>query len=359
MRTDANIAGNEPLGSTDGVPAGLTIGKLIAAYQTERVSTYHKLRHHVRKNQATLLRRIDARHGSAGLATLRKRHLMEWHMDWSEGGKVAMGHSFVAMMRTLVGFGADVLDDDECLRLSAVLHRYKVPQAEPTLTFLTADQADAVRAVAHVNFGWHMIALGQAIQFELVLRQKDVIGEWVPESEPGDALFRHGGQKWMRGLIWQEIDDKLILRHKTSKKQKVLEVDLKLAPMVVEELQRLAGDEPLIDGDTVNRSLLPATGPVVYCETNGLPWSSNEYRRKWRLVANEAGVPKEVKNMHSRHGGITEADMAGADIEHTKHAATHSSSDQTRRYSRGSANEKIAGVQKLRAAHRKNTKAGG
>jgi hypothetical protein len=34
--------------------------------------------------------------------------------------------------------------------------------------------------------GWHSIALAQAIQFDCALRQKDVIGEWVPESEPGE-----------------------------------------------------------------------------------------------------------------------------------------------------------------------------
>lgn len=335
-------------------PTGLTLSKLIVAYQTERVSTYHKLRHHVRKNQASLLRRIVARHGDVDLTTVRKKHLMEMHMDWAAGGKVAMGHSFVAMIRTLVGFGADVLDDDECLRLCSILHRYKVPHAEPSLMFLTADQAEAVRAVAHTNFGWHMIALGQAIQFELMLRQKDVIGEWVPMSEPGEALLVHGDQKWMRGLIWQEIDENLILRHRTSKRQKMLEVDIKLAPMIVFEFNRIApGCIVEVDGATVvDRSLLPATGPVCYCETNGLPWSGNEYRRKWRLVADEAGVPKGIKNMHSRHGGASEADQAGADIDHIKEATTHSDVAQTRRYVRGSNSEKIAGVQKLRAKHR-------
>jgi site-specific recombinase XerD len=89
----------------------------------------------------------------------------------------------------------------------------------------------------------------------------------------------------------------------------------------------------------------------VICDTNGLPWTDNEYRRKWRLVADAAGVPKTTRNMDSRAGGITEATEAGADIEHVKHAATHSDISQTQRYSRG-ATEKIAEVQKKRNDHR-------
>ena len=37
------------------------------------------------------------------------------------------------------------------------------------------------------HFGWYSIALAQALQFELLLSQKDVIGEWVPVTEPGKS----------------------------------------------------------------------------------------------------------------------------------------------------------------------------
>jgi hypothetical protein len=87
-----------------------------------------------------------------------------------------------------------------------------------------------------MHFGWPSIALAQAFQFECTLRQKDVIGELVPLSEPGVSLVVIRNQKWLRGIVWQEIDQNLILKHVTSKKQKLTEVDLKLAPMVIEEL---------------------------------------------------------------------------------------------------------------------------
>jgi site-specific recombinase XerD len=55
--------------------------------------------------------------------------------------------------------------------------------------------------------------------------------------------------------------------------------------------------------------------------------------------------------MDSRAGAISEATDAGADLEHVRHAATHSDIAMTQRYSRGS-EDKIAGVQRLRAEHR-------
>jgi hypothetical protein len=82
---------------------------------------------------------------------------------------------------------------------------------------------------------------GQAFQFECTLRQKDVIGEMGAAVRARRVGRHHPRQKWLRGIVWQEIDENLILRHVTSKKQKMTEVDLKLAPMVMEELQLMAG----------------------------------------------------------------------------------------------------------------------
>jgi hypothetical protein len=97
--------------------------------------------------------------------------------------------------------------------------------------------------------------------------------------------------------------------------------------------------------------MLPAAGPVIVCEYSKVPWLPGEFRRKWRMVARSIGIPDEVRNMDSRAGGISEATGAGADIEHVRHAATHSSIQMTQRYSR-QAEEKIANVQRVRVASR-------
>lgn len=321
-------------------PKPLTLGGLVHAYETNKASGFHKQRYHARLNAGRVLARLTRERGETPLTDIRAATIQVWYDEWATGGKIATAHSFMAKLRTLFGFGLLMLEDRECERLSVVMSKLKFQQGQPRVAWLTAAQADAVRATAREHFGWDSIALAQAFQFEVMLRQKDVIGEWVPESEPGESDVRWHGEKWLCGIRWEEIDDNWILRHKTSKRQKVIEVDLKQAPMVLEELRHIA-----------NR---PLTGPIILNELTGYPWSGNEFRRKWRLVADKAGLPKEVRNQDSRAGGITEATEAGADIEHVKHAATHSDISQTQRYSRN-ATDKIASVQAKRLQHRYRT----
>lgn len=310
---------------------------LIASYQTDEASTYHSLRYHVRKSHEGLLRRIADDHGDIALPEIKARLLLVWHKEWSAGGtKVAIGHAFMGQLRTLFSFGMTMLEDSECERLSVVMSKLRFPSPKPRTERLTADQAIAIRKYAH-SICWPEIALAQALQFELMLRQKDVIGEWVPMDEPGDTDLAYHGKKWLRGLRWEEVDASMVLSHTTSKRGKPLVVDLKLAPMVMEEIALYGDHEP--------------TGPIIICSATGLPFMGSEFRRKWRIVADGAGIPKDVRNMDSRAGGISEATDAGADLEHVRHAATHSNIAMTQKYSRGSI-EKVAGVMQRRVEHR-------
>jgi hypothetical protein len=323
-----------------------TIASLINCYQTDPDSTYHKLRYHTRVNHNGTYRRITEKHGHVELKDVNARLINAWHGEWSDDGRmVAAGHTFIARLRTLCTFGFTLLEDSECERLGNVLHKLRFSNSKPRTDVLTAEQAETIRKKAR-EVGHFSIALAQALQFELMLRQKDVIGEYVPVSAPGISDYvseakKHG--KWLRGLRWSEIDENLILRHETSKKGKVLTVDLRNAPMVMDELvftKEFLGE-------------IPKTGPVIISEGTGEPWSAAEFRRKWRKIADAAGVPKSVKNMDSRAGAISEATAAGADLEHVKHAATHSHISMTQRYSR-QGDEKIVNVQKARVEQRKN-----
>jgi hypothetical protein len=106
---------------------------------------------------------------------------------------------------------------------------------------------------------------------------------------------------------------------------------------------------------TVNRHLLPASGPVIFNEITGWPWSGNEYRRKWRILARACGIPDNVWNMDSRSGAISEAIQAGAPIEFVRHAATHSDVSQTADYDRAQA-EATAKVMRMRMESRNKPK---
>jgi hypothetical protein len=336
-----------------------TVRSLIQCYRTDPDSPFQKNRYHVRVNRESMLRRIADRYGEEKLSDIRGRLLIAWHKDFSQDGmRLATGSSFIGQLRALFSFGATLLEDEDCERLCGVMHKMRFAGTKHRKTSLTVEQANAIRIMAREHFDWPSIALGQAIQFECTLRQKDVIGELVPLAEPGVSDIIVRGQKWLRGIVWQEIDENLILRHVTSKKQKLVEVDLKLAPMVIEELQLLAGDEPLIMVNevtkrvTVNRGLLPTSGPIMLCDTTNLPWTGNEYRRKWRLVAQKCNIPDDVQNMDSRSGAISEAIQAGAPMEFVRHAATHSDVSQTSDYDRGQA-EATAKVMRLRIENRK------
>jgi hypothetical protein len=266
-----------------------TLRGLIRCYQTDPDSSFHKLRYQIRENYTSVLKRLENQHGDVLIEDIKARGVLAWHKAWSaDGAHIPMAKVFVNMLRTVVS-----------------------------------------------------VALAQALQFELTLRQKDVIGEWVPVAEPGVSDVTWSGQKWLHGLRWSEIDQNMILRHTTSKTGKDLEVNLKHAPMVLEEIQSMLER----DGE------LPTIGPMIMAETTGRPWVTGEFRRRWRTCARAAGVPDAIRNMDTRAGAITEATSSGALLEHVQHAATHSDIGMTQRYSRG-ATEKISNVMQLRSQSR-------
>jgi hypothetical protein len=225
--------------------------------------------------------------GHYRIADINADKVMEWYARWSEGGKISMGHNLAAKLRLLSGFGATALDDRDCILFASIMRTLRFPVGQARLVSMSADQATALRAKAH-ELGWGSIALAQAFQFELKMRQADVIGEWVPMSDPTRSTVTWGNEKWVRGIRWSDIDDKLILRFSTLdrlRRKKPIEVDLTMLPMVMQELDKIV--------------LTASAGPLIICEPTGRPYTTAEFRRKWRLVANKAGLPEDVRNSDS------------------------------------------------------------
>jgi hypothetical protein len=181
------------------------------------------------------------------------------------------------------------------------LRETRFPKSLPRNLRMTVEQVKAVRVKAHWQH-WDTMAMAQALQFELMLRQKEVIGEWIPISEPGASKVTNDSErKWLMGLCWEQIDENLILRHNhSSEKGEDIKFDLKLAPMVLEEFA-LHVQTPIV---RLTRAALPASGPMIICETTGYPYSTAEFRRKWRIVAKLAGIPDNIKNMDSSPAGM-------------------------------------------------------
>lgn len=324
----------------------MIVNELIDSYKTDVDSPYYgfRLRICTRAHYAELCKAITREIGHMELTEVKARQLLHWHEQYLQSGKIAMGHSVMGMLRILMGFGSTILEDPECVRISDVLGKMRFRMAKPRIERLTAEQAIKVRAEAHA-INRRSIALSQAFQFELMLRQRDCIGEWMPVTEPVQSDYIVGDLKWARGLRWDEIDDDFILTHVTSKRQKPITVDLKLASMVISELTLWFG--------AMDRKRMPESGPIIISERTGLPWHAQEFRRYWRKIATRAGISPLVKNMDTRSGAITEATDAGIPLETIRHASTHSDVGMVQRYSRGST-EKIADVMQQRQASRKS-----
>lgn len=322
-----------------------TLRSLITCYRTDPDSKFKKKRYASRRHYEHLLRPIELEYGELLLNEIRPRVFYRWCDAWNEGGKTAIGRAKITMLRILFNYGASILEDADCLRLATALSNMTFETPKPRVERLTSDQVVAIRAEAHRR-GRPSVALAQAFQFECMFRQKDVLGEWVPISEPGVSDVFREQKKWLRGIRWEYIDANLILRHTTSKRDKPIVVDLKNAPMVLEELEYIRA---------ANGGELPTNGPIVIAERFKLPWNVLHFRHLWREYADACGIPKTVRNMDSRAGAITEASDGGALMEHIRHAATHSDIATTQGYSRNS-EDKIVNVQKARIEFRNKPK---
>lgn len=320
----------------------MRLRKLIRRYRKDPLSGWRGLRYATRRNHRNLLRQIDRRYGHVRLSRIKGRTLLRWHAEWAGDGtlpvaKLSAAKAFVKKLRVLFGYGMTILEDRECARIRQMMSAMQFPGAPRRQQRITLEQACAVIRQARRE-GEAGIALAQAFQFELMLRQKDVIGEWVPAGEGGEAYLVDGADGWSRGLLWEEIDSGLVLRHRTSKTGKTAVFDLNLAPLVLTELNRIRRR--------------PAQGAVIVSPATGLPFRAHTFRRRWRQIARAAGVPDDVFNMDSRAGAISEAFDAEADPDFIRTAATHSELATTQGYNRGDALARSRKVAQARLGRR-------
>lgn len=270
---------------------------LMSCYRSHERSAYQELRHRTRQSYESLLRRLERDLGAQQIQNLDRDRLARAHAEWTTVSGVAMAHSLVTMLRGLATFGTTVLKDRACRELRMTLHDMAFPVPERRAEHLTRNDVIAVRRKAH-EMGLPSLALAQAFQFDCELRQKDVIGEWVPQdSDPGESDVTDGDLKWLRGLRWEEIDQRLILRHRNSITLKETEVNLRNSKMVLEELMLMYG---LDETEVFHRSNLPERGPIITREVDHLPYQNHAFRRQWRRVADACDISKNVRNMDSR-----------------------------------------------------------
>lgn len=332
---------------------------LIECYRRDPESPFHNLRFRSKRTYSTHLDTIEIEVGDRVLSAIGGRDFTRWFKAWAapehdgDVRHVYRAHARITMLRIMFSFGVAMEFEpariSHCLRLSTVLSNMEFEQGRARTEYITAEQAIAVRRKAR-ELKHYSIALAQALQFDLMVRPKDVIGEWLPIDEPGTSDITARGEKWLFGFHWREVDQNLTLRHRLSKSLRGREAitdphageckvfDLHRYPMVMEELAHIP--------DELRR------GPMVIDERTGLPYQSDAFRRRWRLCANAAGIPKSAQNRDSRSGGISEGiEATDGNVDAVRQAAGHRKIETTQIYNRA-ITKTTAKVADLRAAKR-------
>lgn len=245
-----------------------------------------------------------------------------WAAPATEGGpqRQKRAHAAISMLRQVLRFG-QALGYEECGKLADGLAGMRFERAAPRRQELTLAHVKAFIEAATASGNLSM-AIGVATQFELMVRQKDVIGEYPP-----------GERQWRGSYTWEEIGAGGFWRLVTSKTAAPATFDLTRYDLLWPLIQAVPQAE--------------RTGAIVKDHT-GKPMTEGRYRKKFRALAEKAGIPRSVWNMDSRAGGVTEAFEAGAPGPQVADAATHADEKITKAVYRRRAETAIAEVAEFR-----------
>lgn len=320
-----------------------TIRSLSRRYQTDPESPFNRrLKHTTREKDAHVLMLIEKAFGERTVTSLKLTDFWRWY-DATKKPKAPgrpertrRAWGVMKKLREMFSYGV-AAELDGCARVRDILAEVRFPQPARRRVTLDLEHVEAFIPKA-IEMGRISLALATAIQFDAVMRQKDVIGEWEPIPEgAGKTGIVLNGRRWVNGLTWAGIVLDGVTRKATTKTGAMIAHDFSLCPHV----QQVAAHVPL------ERRI----GPLIVDEQQGRPYAGDAFQREWRKVARAAGIPDYIWNMDARAGAITEAEDAGADLDAIRATAAHTDAKTTARYSRGAVG-KSRTVAELRLAHR-------
>lgn len=314
-----------------------TIGSLCDVFEGHPESPIREVKHNTADSYADSLKVIRATVGKRAVRAIAPIDVKTWYRKWSSPAKegsaprLKRAHDAVAALRMILRFAA-ALKHAECAELAEGLANLRFERPGARTEEMTVSQARAFIATSLARGdprGLYM-AIGTAAQFETMLRQKDIIGEWTPDGR--------GGEVWTGEFTWENIPGGIFrLATSKSRKTKKLVHDLTMLDLLWPLMQQVPQAERV--------------GAIIKGE-HGLPIRERSYRKWFRQIARLASIPDTVWNMDSRAGAITEALEAGAEIGDVQRAATHSHPEMTTRYDRETKTA-VASVAEARKRSRK------
>ena len=302
-----------------------TLGSLVRCYQTDEASPYRQIKWNTQRTYDQVLGVIEKAFGSRSLSALGIADFRKWYeaakLPKAKGQpeRIRKAHGIISMIRRLMAYGV-AAEHAGCTRLAVILKavRFKEPGRRRARLELHHVEAFVAKALEVNRLS---LAIGTAVQFETLMRQRDVIGEWEPIHDGERTGIVLNDRRWVNGLTWSDLANNLEVFKDTTKTGQTVAHDLKLIPMVVR----------LLDLVPVQRRV----GPRIIDEEAQRPYAMHGYAREWRAVATAAGIPKGLWNMDARAGGISEADDSGADLDDIRSTAGHAQASTTVGYIRG------------------------
>jgi hypothetical protein len=325
-----------------------TIKSLIELYQTDEESPYHKLKSSTRKPYDVYARMIVMEIGARQIDDCDGRDVNRWFNSWSapkfpEGVRqIPKARMAIAVLSSALSFGIRCRRRG-CKEFKDVLDEMKFTTQLPRTSAPTAEEIVKARRGAH-TLEHKAAALAYAIQFEGAVRQWDVIGEWIPMSEPQPSLVIDRGKKWI-GPMWSQVDENLLFHFTPTKTQnttaKKIVIDFKLCPMILEELGEIPVEQ--------------RKGPLIVNPATGLPYRHDFFRNIWNTVRANEGLNSTMWNRDLRAGGVTEGRAANASTDDIAKLVGHSGTRTTTRVYDRDQIEAVRRVAAARSIHRNKT----
>jgi hypothetical protein len=314
-----------------------SLGFLAHQFETDEESPFRDLRESTQSFYRHALKNVSSYAGGRQLNAVTGRDVRKWHKVWVEKHGLRGGYACIQAIRRIVHYGCET-GDPSCIRLAAMIERMEFKAPGRRTKRPSYEMIEAFRPVAIAD-GRPSQELALMLQFELSLRQKDVIGEWVKAGDGSREGIMDGQWRWQWGLTWNHIDGDWLLKKPTSKSNgsRIAEHDLKAYPSLLALLQAVPAEKRI--------------GPIVLDERANKPYRQNHFSRTFRKIARAAGWPDDVWNMDSRAGAVSEAFEAGAQAADVMTTATHTQMSTTMIYNRGKVVQS-ARVAELRQAKR-------
>ncbi|MCW1844207.1 integrase [Prosthecomicrobium hirschii] len=291
---------------------------LFEVYETDPRSTFKKLKPSSAKPYTFYLRKLKASIGSRRMELITGLDITGWHDEIADSSGPAAAAMCVAIIKAALSFGVAARLPG-CADLKLALDQVSFPSLPPRRSAPTIDDVQAIIKAAHTT-GFPSIAFATALCFDGSIRLWDVIGQWVPVSEPGLSTVLDGQWKWF-GPKWEDIRSDMTLTLRPSKTEATtgteVELDLSVMPLVMAEIEKIPVEQ--------------RKGPLIVQDRTRTPWNDDFYRVKFREIRAAAGVRSTLWARDMRAGAITEGRKAGAATDDLAKQAGHTSSRTTSR----------------------------